>query len=246
MPRYKLVIEYDGTPFAGWQIQKDVVTVQGRLLEAVRAFSGEEGKPAGAGRTDTGVHACGQVAHLDLQKDWRAGKVRDALNAVLRPAPIAILSCEQVDKIFDARFSATGRQYFYRIINRRAPLTFDLDRAWIVHQKLDAAQMHVAAQCFVGYHDFTTFRSVKCQAKNALRTIDEISVQRLGEEIHMRVRARSFLHNQVRSFMGSLKYVGQGKWNGEELRRRLEAKDRHLCGPLAPSCGLYFEKVFYG
>ncbi len=185
MPRYKLTLEYDGTPFVGWQMQENGPSVQGRLAEAIKAFSGEETLPRGAGRTDAGVHALGQVAHMDLAKDWPPWKVRDALNAQLRPDPISVLDCALVADDFDARFSATARHYLYRIVNRRSPLALDRDRAWQVAHALDATAMNDAAQLLVGHHDFTTFRSSECQAASPVKTLDVLSVTRRGEEIRI-------------------------------------------------------------
>jgi tRNA pseudouridine38-40 synthase len=245
MPRYKLILEYDGTPFVGWQLQENGLSVQGRLATAIKAFSGEDTVPRGAGRTDAGVHALGQVAHFDLAKDWATHKVRDALNAQLRPDPISVLACELASADFDARFSAAARHYLYRIVNRRAPLSLDRNRAWQVVHALDAAAMHAAAQILVGHHDFTTFRSSECQAASPEKTLDRLSVTRSGEEIRIEASARSFLHNQVRSMVGSLKLVGEGKWTGRDLDSALQARDRAACGPLAPPCGLYLVKVDY-
>ena len=244
MPRYKLTIEYDGTPFFGWQMQ-DRPTVQGRLTEAIKAFSGDDMIPRGAGRTDAGVHALAQVAHVDLTKDWPAKKVRDALNAQLRPDPISVLACEQVAEGFDARFSAKARHYLYRIVNRRSPLALERDRAWHVIYQLDAERMHEAAQVLVGHHDFTTFRSTECQAASPEKTLDRLAVARDGEEVRIEASSRSFLHNQVRSMVGSLRLVGGGKWSAADLKKALEARDRTACGPVAPAYGLYLVKVDY-
>jgi tRNA pseudouridine38-40 synthase len=245
MPRYKLTLEYDGTPFVGWQMQENGPSVQGRVAEAIKAFSGEETLPRGAGRTDAGVHALGQVAHMDLAKDWPPWKVRDALNAQLRPDPVSVLECERVADDFDARFSATARHYLYRIVNRRAPLALGRDRAWQIMHALDSGAMHEAAQVLVGHHDFTTFRSSECQAPSPVKTLDVLSVTRLGEEIEIEASARSFLHNQVRSMVGSLKLVGEGKWTARDLAAALEARTRGACGAVAPPCGLYLVKVDY-
>ena len=245
MPRYKLILEYDGTPFVGWQLQENGPSVQGRLAYAIKAFSGDETIPGGAGRTDAGVHALGQVAHIDLSKDWPCHKVRDALNAQLRPDPISVLSCEHSPDDFDARFSASTRHYLYRIVNRRGLLALDRDRAWQVVHALDDAAMHEAAQVLVGHHDFSTFRSAECQAASPVKTLGRLAVSREGEEIRIEASARSFLHNQVRSMVGSLKRVGEGKWRPRDLRTALEARDRAACGPVAPACGLYLVKVDY-
>jgi tRNA pseudouridine38-40 synthase len=245
MPRYKLLLEYDGTPFVGWQIQENGRSVQGRLAEAIHAFSGEDPVPRGAGRTDAGVHALGQVAHMDLARDWEPDKIRDALNAQLRPDPISILICERAAVDFDARLSATTRHYLYRIVDRRAPLALERNLAWGVFRILDAEAMNEAAQALVGYHDFTTFRSTECQAKSPIKTLDQLDVSRHGEVIRIETKARSFLHNQVRSMVGSLKLVGEGRWSTGDLKAALEARDRTACGPVAPPQGLYLVKVDY-
>ena len=245
MPRYKLILEYDGTPFVGWQMQDNGPSVQGRLAQAIKAFSGEDAIPRGAGRTDAGVHACGQVAHLDLAKDWATDKVRDALNAHVRPDPISVLACERAADEFDARFSATARHYRYRIVTRRGPLALDRNRAWHVTHALDQAVMHEAAQGLVGHHDFTTFRSAECQAASPVKTLDRLAVAQNGDEIMIEASARSFLHNQVRSMVGSLKLVGEGKWTAAGLKQALAARDRAACGPVAPACGLYLMRVDY-
>src|SRR5689334_24288021 len=212
MPRYRLTVEYDGRPFAGWQIQADQLTVQGLLTSAVEALSGDKTLVQGAGRTDAGVHARAQIAHVDLSRDWDTDTIRDALNAHLRPHPIAILAAEHAADDFNARTSAIRRHYLYRIINRRADLTLEAGRAWRVARPIDSAAMHAAAQHLVGRHDFTTFRSTECQAKSPLKTLDVLSVARDGDEVNVTAIARSFLHNQVRSMVGSLVAVGEGKW----------------------------------
>ncbi len=245
MPRYKLTIEYDGTPFRGWQVQTDDLTVQGALQAAAKALSGEDVLVYGAGRTDAGVHALGQVAHLDLTKSFRADQVRDGLNAHLRPHPIGVLAVEIVDNSFEARFSAIKRHYRYRIINRRADLAVDLGRAWRVPKPLDTGEMHRAAQCLVGKHDFTTFRAVECQAKSPDKTLDALDVARDGDNVTITASARSFLHHQVRSMVGSLVWVGEGRWSVDDLKAALEARDRAACGPVAPPEGLYLVKVEY-
>jgi tRNA pseudouridine38-40 synthase len=245
MPRYKLTIEYDGTPFVGWQVQDNGASVAGEVENAIEKFSGERAALYGAGRTDAGVHALGQVAHVDLAKDWESDTVRDAINAQLRPHPIAVLSAERMAEDFHARFSAAKRHYLYRTLNRRADLALERDRAWKIARPLDAGAMHEAAQYLVGHHDFTTFRSTECQAKSPIKTLDQLDVVRAGDEIRIAVSARSFLHNQVRSMVGSLALVGEGRWSGDDLRKALEAKDRTACGPVAPACGLYLVRVDY-
>jgi len=245
MPRYKLILEYDGTPFVGWQMQDNGRSVQGRLAQAIKAFSGEDVVPRGAGRTDAGVHALGQVVHIDLAKDWEPDKIRDALNAQVRPDPISVLTSEHAGRDFDARLSATARHYLYRIVDRRAPLALERNRAWGVFRSLDAEAMNEAAQVLLGHHDFTTFRSTECQAKSPIKTLDRLEVSRHGEVIRFETKARSFLHNQVRSMVGSLKLVGEGKWSTQDLKAALEARDRAACGPVAPPQGLYLVMVDY-
>lgn len=245
MPRYKITIEYDGTPFVGWQIQDNGPSVQGAIAAAIMAFCGEKVLPQGAGRTDAGVHALGQVAHFDLSTERETDTIRDALNAHLRPQPVAILAAERVPDQFDARRSAIRRHYLYRIVNRRADLALERSRVWRVGRPLDPDAMHAAAQRLVGYHDFTTFRSTECQAKSPEKTLDRLEVSRAGEEIHVSASARSFLHNQVRSMVGSLVLVGEGKWSADDLSRALDARDRTACGPVAPPEGLYLVKVDY-
>ncbi len=245
MPRYKLTIEYDGAPFVGWQVQDNGPSVQGALTAAVSAFSGETVAIQGAGRTDAGVHAAGQVAHVDLAKDWDTDTVRDALNAHLRPHPVAVLAAEIVAADFDARFSAVKRHYLYRIVNRRADLALDRQRAWRIARPLDTEAMQAAAQHLVGKHDFTTFRAAECQAKSPVKTLDRLDVANDGSAIAIRASARSFLHTQVRSMVGSLAQVGDGKWSVDDLARALAAKDRAACGPVAPPDGLYLVQVDY-
>jgi tRNA pseudouridine38-40 synthase len=245
MPRYKLIIEYDGTPFAGWQIQADGLTVQGALTAAIEALAGEKILVQGAGRTDAGVHARGQVAHVDLTKGWDTDTVRDALNSHLRPHPVAVLSAERVSQDFNARTSAVKRHYLYRIVNRRADLTVDLGHAWRVPRPLDAAAMHKAAQRLIGKHDFTTFRSTECQANSPVKTLDRIDVARDGDAVNVTASARSFLHSQVRSMVGSLVQVGGGKWSADDLAAALAACHRTACGPVAPPDGLYLMQVDY-
>ena len=245
MPRYKLTIEYDGAPFSGWQIQDGLPTVQGALTAAIEALSGEKTLVQGAGRTDAGVHAHGQVAHVDLARDWDTDTVRDALNAHLRPHPVAILAAERAADDFNARTSAVKRHYLYRIINRRADLAVDAGRAWRVPRPLDAAAMHAAAQFLVGKHDFTTFRSTECQANSPVKTLDVLAVTRDGNAVNVAASARSFLHTQVRSMVGSLVMVGQGAWNAGDLAAAFAARDRASCGPLAPPEGLYLMQIDY-
>jgi len=245
MPRYKLTIEYDGAPFFGWQVQDTLPSVQGALEAAVKAMTGADLRVHGAGRTDAGVHARGQVAHVDIEKQFPPGRFRDGLNAHLRPHPIAVLEAEIVPDTFEARFSAVKRHYRYRIVNTRANLALDVGHAWRVPRRLDAEAMHAAAQRLLGKHDFTTFRDTECQAKSPEKTLDRLDVSRLGDEIHTTAVARSFLHNQVRSMVGSLVVVGDGKWQAADLARALEARDRSACGPVAPPDGLYLVKVDY-
>jgi tRNA pseudouridine38-40 synthase len=246
MPRYRILIEYDGTPFLGWQRQTIGASVQGALEDALRNFSGEGASVRGAGRTDAGVHAIAQVAHFDLAKDWEPFRVREALNFHLKPAPVAVLDCKVAAHDFDARYSATARHYRYRILSRRAPPALDRDRVWWLPIALDADAMADAAQVLLGRHDFTTFRAAQCQANSPLRTLDRLDVARRGEEIILEASARSFLHNQVRSMVGSLKLVGEGKWRTRDLAAALEARDRAACGAVAPASGLYLVRVDYG
>lgn len=245
MPRYKLTIEYDGTPFVGWQRQANGLSVQQALEEAVLAFCGQDVRSQTAGRTDAGVHALGQVAHIDLDRDWDPFRVREALNYHLKPHPIAILFCEAVGTEFEARFSATARRYEYRILNRRARPALEANRVWHVAVPLDAQAMHIAAQTVLGLHDFTTFRAAECQANSPMRTLDKLDVSREGNVVVIRAAARSFLHHQVRSLTGSLKLVGEGKWPVSGLRAALDARDRARCGAMAPSSGLYLVGVDY-
>jgi tRNA pseudouridine38-40 synthase len=245
MPRYKLTIEYDGGPFVGWQRQANGRSVQEAVEQAARALTGEEVTVRGAGRTDAGVHALGQVAHIDLAREWQGHKLRDGLSAHLRPEPVAVVAAERVADNFDARYSAIQRHYRYRIVNRRAPLTLDRGRAWQVQRRLDAEAMSDACRVLLGRHDFTTFRSTECQAKSPVRTLEKLTVQHHGDEIVIEASARSFLHNQVRSMVGSLKLVGEGKWTAEDLKQALESRDRTACGPVAPPDGLYLMRVDY-
>lgn len=246
MPRYKITIEYDGAPFVGWQMQEDLPSVQGVLTDALEAMSGERCMVMGAGRTDSGVHALGQVAHFDLVKAFDTDKLRDGLNFHMRPAPVAVLKAEEAAPEFHARFDATQREYLYRIVNRRAPLALERGRAWPVPQPLDVDAMHAAAQVLVGHHDFTTFRAVRCQARSPEKSLDVLSVSRLGQDIEITAKARSFLHNQIRSIAGTLHKVGTGSWSARDVKKALEARDRARCGPVAPPEGLYLVQVRYG
>ena len=245
MTRYKLTLEYNGAGFVGWQRQNNGPSVQAALEAAVLAFGGEAVTAQGAGRTDAGVHALGQVAHIDLAKPTDADTVRDALNAHFKPAAVAVLAAEVVDDDFHARFSALERAYRYRIVNRRAPLALDRGRAWFVPQPLDAAAMHEAASALIGHHDFTSFRASECQAKSPGKTLDALEVTRDGNELVIEARARSFLHHQVRNMAGTLKLVGEGKWRRADVSRALDARDRRAAGPTAPAEGLYLVSVRY-
>jgi tRNA pseudouridine38-40 synthase len=246
MTRWKFTIEYDGRPFAGWQRQDNGPSVQASLEQAILKLSGEAVTVAAAGRTDAGVHALGQVAHADIEKVLAPDKMRDALNAHLRPHPVSVLEAEIVADDFHARFQATARHYLYRIANRRSPLTFNAGLVWHVQAALDAGAMHAAAQRLVGLHDFTTFRAAECQAKSPVKTLDVLNVSRAGEEIRVEASARSFLHHQVRSIVGTLKMVGVGKWTADDVAAALAARDRSACGPVAPPDGLYLVRVDYG
>lgn len=243
--RFKLTVEYDGTDFVGWQRQDNGPSVQGALEQAAHEFSGESVMVQGAGRTDSGVHALGQVAHLDLEREITAAKLRDALNAHLRPLPVAVLEVEAVTADFHARFSAKQRRYLYRIVNRRAPLALDARRAWFVPQKLDLASMRAGASHLTGQHDFSAFRAAECQAESALKTLDSLTLQRQGTEIRVECAARSFLHHQVRNLVGTLALVGRGKRPAEWIKEVLGSCDRNRAGPTAPACGLYLTQVLY-
>jgi len=245
MPRYRLTVEYDGTPFVGWQRQDDGPSVQAALEAAIAAFSGETPRVQGAGRTDAGVHARGQVAHFDLPRQWDPFRIVEALNHHLRPLPVAVLGVEPAAPDFDARRSAVARHYEFRILNRRAPPALDQERVWQVAVPLDAGKMHRAAQQILGTHDFTTFRHTQCQANSPIRTLDRLDVDRHGDAVVITASARSFLHSQVRSLAGSLKLVGQGKWTPADFRAALDAADRAACGPVAPPGGLYLMRVDY-
>ena len=245
MPRYKLIIEYDGGPYKGWQRQDHAPSVQGALEDAIEKLDGQAVTVQGAGRTDAGVHALAQVAHVDLVKDLPTDKVRDAVNFHLGDHPISVLGVEDVDTEFHARFDAIERAYLYRILPRRPRLALERGRVWRVPYQLDAEAMHMAAQVLVGQHDFTTFRASECQAKSPIRTLDEITVSRAADEVHIRVRARSFLHKQVRSITGTLNEVGRGNWDKQDVTDVLMARDRTQCGPVAPPDGLYLTHVKY-
>lgn len=246
MPRYRLVVEYDGGPYHGFQLQEGgPASVQGELERAVRAFSGEAARVHVAGRTDTGVHATGQVVHFDLLRAFPPAVVRDAMNAHLVPAPVVVLEAEAAADDFHARFSAVGRHYLYRILDRKPPPALLRGRVWWVRKPLDAPAMARAAAALVGTHDFTTFRDAHCQSRSPVKTLDAVTVERLGEEVHLRFAARSFLHRQVRSLTGSLAEVGVGRWTADDLRAALEARDRARCGPVAPAEGLYLTGVDY-
>ena len=245
MPRYRLTVEYDGGPYKGFQAQAALPTVQGEIERAITAFCGETVRIHAAGRTDTGVHAAGQVIHVDLRKDWPAKVVMSAINAHLFPAPVAVLSAELAAGDFHARFSATGRRYLYRILNRPGPPALERGRVWHVKTPLDAEAMHAAAQVLVGLHDFTTFRDAACQSNSPVKTLDVARVTRQGEEIRVVFAARSFLHRQVRSMVGSLAEVGRGAWTAGDLAAALAACDRAACGPVAPSQGLCLAAVDY-
>jgi tRNA pseudouridine38-40 synthase len=245
MPRYRLTIEYDGGPYRGFQAQAELPSVQGAIEAAVLGFTGETVRIHAAGRTDTGVHATGQVIHLDLTRDWKPEVVMNALNAHLVPQPVAVLDAVVVADDWHARFSARARRYQYRILNRPAPPALDRGKVWHVKKPLDAAAMQDAAQVLVGHHDFTTFRDMQCQAKSPMKTLDVASVRREGEMVLLEFASRSFLHRQVRSMAGSIVEVGVGRWTKADLAAALEAKDRRACGPVAPADGLYFTGVRY-
>ena len=245
MPRYRLDIEYDGGPYNGFQAQDGQPTVQGAIEAAIHAFSGQTVRIAAAGRTDSGVHATGQVAHVDLDKAWPAATVMNALNAHMVGEAVAILDCQAVDNDWHARFSAVGRKYLYRILNRPGRPALERGRVWHVRKPLDAEAMQAAASHLIGLHDFTTFRDVGCQSKSPVKTLDIARVARVGEEVHLVFEARSFLHRQVRSMAGTLVEAGLGRWSPDDVRAALEARDRAACGPVAPSDGLYLTGVDY-
>jgi len=245
VPRYKLTVEYDGSEFVGWQWQANGFSVQQALEEAVAAFSGETVRVHGAGRTDAGVHALAQTCHLDLDRDAEPDKLRDALNAHLRPHRISVLRAESAVADFDARRSATARIYHYRILNRRAPLALDVKRAWQISRDLDAGAMAHAAARLIGHHDFSSFRASACQAPSPMKTLDRFEVVRRAEEIRLTARAGSFLHHQMRAMVGSLVLVGEGRWTAAHISEVLAARDRSKAGPNAPPWGLYLEAVIY-
>lgn len=249
MPRYALLVEYHGAPFAGWQRQRDQASVQGAIEAALAKLEPGEHTIAAAGRTDAGVHATGQVAHCDLVRDWDPFRLSEALNYHLKPAPVAILACAVVDEEWHARFDAVERQYLFRLIARRAPLTMEAGQMWRVNHPLDAQAMQAGADQLIGQHDFTTFRSSICQAKSPVKTLDELRIETVartdGTEYRFHVRARSFLHNQVRSFVGTLERVGAGAWSPDDVGAALAAKDRAACGPVCPPQGLYLAQVRY-
>ncbi len=245
MHRYKLTVEYDGRPYAGFQRQQNAPSVQGVLEAAVLAFTGETITLKAAGRTDTGVHATGQVVHFDLSKAWEPDRIRDAMNAHMRQELVGVLRAEAVDDSFDARFSAKRRYYRYTILNRRTPPVYERGKVWGVSRDLDIAQMQAAADRLVGHHDFTTFRSAHCQAKSPERTLETLHVSREGQHVYVDAAARSFLHNQVRSLVGALKVAGEGRLSADEAQAMLEARDRKACAAVAPADGLVFTKVDY-
>jgi len=245
MPRYAITIEYDGTPFVGWQIQREGNSVQGNLVSAIKNFSGETVSVRGAGRTDAGVHARGQVAHFDLARAWDPFRISEAVNYHLRPSPIAVLDCAQVPVEFDVRFSAIKRHYLYRILCRRAPAVLERDRVWRVNAPLSANAMRDAAATLLGHHDFTTFRAAACQAKSPIKTLDQLDVTEQNGEILISASARSFLHHQVRSIVGCLKAVGEGLWSKADLERARDLADRRACATVAPASGLYLMQVDY-
>ena len=249
MPRYALKIEYDGAPFVGWQRQQSQISVQGSIEKALSNLENKEHAITGAGRTDAGVHAKCQVAHCDLAKEWEPFRLSEALNFHLRPLPIAVIDCALVDKDWHARFSALERKYLFRLLVRRAPSTHEAGLVWRIGHSLDLSKMIEASKYLLGKHDFTTFRSSICQAKSPIKTLDEIQIDHIegwsGDEFRFQFRARSFLHNQVRSFVGTLERVGAGSWDPVDVKKALEAKDRSACGPVSPPHGLYLTDVVY-
>ena len=249
MPRYALKIEYNGAPFVGWQRQHSQVSVQGSIEKALSNLENKEHAIVGAGRTDAGVHAKCQVSHCDLDKQWEPFRLSEALNFHLRPLPIAVVDCALVDKDWHARFSALERKYLFRLLVRRAPSTHEAGLVWQIGHSLDLAKMVEASKYLIGQHDFTTFRSSICQSQSPIKTLDEIKIDRIegwsGDEFRFQLRARSFLHNQVRSFVGTLERVGAGSWDPVDVKKALEAKDRSACGPVSPPHGLYLTDVVY-
>ncbi|SCZ50843.1 tRNA pseudouridine38-40 synthase [Epibacterium ulvae] len=249
MARFALKVEYHGAPFNGWQRQKDQPSVQGAIEMALSKLQPGEHTIAAAGRTDTGVHGLGQVAHCDMDREWDPFRLSEALNYHLKPLPVAIVACARVEDDWHARFSAVERQYLFRILIRRAPATHDAGQVWQLNNDLDIDAMQQGADFLLGQHDFTTFRSSICQAQSPVKTLDELRVERVmglsGPEVHFHVRARSFLHNQVRSFVGTLERVGAGAWAPEEVKHALDACDRSACGPVCPGHGLYLARVGY-
>ncbi|ASP23151.1 tRNA pseudouridine synthase A [Antarctobacter heliothermus] len=249
MPRYALLVEYDGRPFAGWQRQADQPSVQGAIEAALARLEPRDHTIAAAGRTDAGVHARGQVAQCDMAKDWDPFRLSEALNHHLKPLPVAIRQAARVDDDWHARFSAVERRYLFRLLMRRAPATLESGQVWRVNHPLDADAMRAGAAHLIGLHDFTTFRSVMCQSKSPVKTLDEITIEQVdglgGPEIHFRLRARSFLHNQVRSIVGTLERVGSGAWEPDRVRTALEARERSACGPVCPPHGLSLMGVGY-
>jgi len=250
MPRYALKIEYDGKPFCGWQRQTDLPSVQGSIESALAKLEPRAHTIAAAGRTDAGVHAFGQVAHCEMEKDWDPFRLSEALNYHLKPAPVSIVACAQVADDWHARFSATERRYLFRLVSRRAPLVLEAGKVWQISQHMDVAAMQAGADRLLGRHDFTTFRSTICQADSPLRTLDALDVETVdrldgAQEIRFHVRARSFLHNQVRSFVGTLERVGAGSWSPDDVTAALNARDRAACGPVCPPHGLYLAHVTY-
>lgn len=245
MPRFKLTLEYQGAPFRGWQRQRNGLSVQEVVEAAARALTSGEVQAIGAGRTDSGVHATGQVAHLDLDRAWPLDTLRNALNHHLRPHPVAVIEVETVGADFHARFSARARHYMYRIVNRPAPLALEQGRAWFVPGRLDPETMHEATRCLIGRHDFTSFRGAACQAASPVKTLDHLAVRKQGDELIITARARSFLYHQVRNLVGTLKLVGEGKWQVDAVERALLARDRASAGPTAPAHGLYLTRVDY-
>ena len=245
MTRFALTLEFDGTPFMGLQRQPHGPSIQLAIEDAVRRITGEDTNMVAAGRTDSGVHALAMRAHVDIAKPIAAFRLMEALNFYLREVPIAVLDCQIMPDDWHARFSCIGRSYIYRIINRRAPLTLDINRAWAIVPTLDADAMHEAAQSLVGMHDFTTFRSVHCQSKSPIKTLDSLNVRREGNQVIISTAARSYLHHQVRSMVGCLALVGMGRWRVEKVGEALAARERAALGLNAPSAGLYFDRAVY-